>query len=89
MKDSSKKVVILENLASPYVHQAILVMRDYNPKLESHAIIEAERIVNAYLENLKLKGGRYRPSARKKPSLFWYFVTAVISAAVMFFITRL
>ena len=89
MEDSAKKVVILENLASPYVHQAILVMRDYNPKLESRAIVEAERIVNAYLEDLKLKGGRYSSPARKKPSILWYFLTAVISAAVMFFITRL
>ena len=58
MKDLTKKVVILENLASPYVHQAILVMRDYNPKLESKAVIEAERIVNAYLDNMKLKSGQ-------------------------------
>ena len=64
-------------------------MRDYNPKLESRAIVEAERIVNAYLEDLKLKGGRYSSPARKKPSILWYFLTAVISAAVMFFITRL
>ena len=47
MKDITKKVVILENLASPYVHQAIIVMRDYNPKLETKAVTEAERIVNA------------------------------------------
>ena len=58
MKDILKKVVILDNLSSPYVHQAIIVMRDYNPKLESKAVIEAERIVNAYLDNMKFTSGK-------------------------------
>ena len=89
MKDIAKKVVILENLASPYVDQAIIVMRDYNPKLESNAITEAERIVSAYLENLKLKGGRYRAAAKKKGSLLRCVISAVISAAAVYLIMRL
>ena len=89
MKDSAKKVVILENLASPYVDQAIIVMRNYNPKLESNAITEAERIVSAYLENLKLKGGRYHTAAKKKSSALWCFISAVISAVAVYLIMRL
>ena len=81
MKDVMKKVVILENLSSPYVHQAILVMRDYNPQLESLAVIEAERIVSAYLDNMKTekKQPRIPGTARKKHS----FLLALISASAI------
>ena len=81
MKDVMKKVVILENLSSPYVHQAIIVMRDYNPKLESLAVIEAERIVSAYLDNMKIEKRQSRKSgtARKKHS----FILALMSASVI------
>lgn len=90
MKDLTKKVVILENLASPYVHQAIIVMRDYNPKLESRAVLEAERIVSAYLDNMKLKNGR-RPktSVRKIRPLFVHFIVAGLSALATFIILRI
>ncbi len=89
MKDITKKVVILENLASPYVHQAIIVMRDYNPKLESRAVLEAERIVSAYLDNMKLKNGqRKKSSARKMKSVILYFVVASLSAFLTFITLR-
>lgn len=90
MKDLTKKVVILENLASPYVHQAIIVMRDYNPRLESKAVLEAERIVNAYLDNMKLKSGRdkKRP-VRKKYSFLLYLFVSAISVFLTLLFTRL
>lgn len=82
MKDMLKKVVILENISSPYVHQAIIVMRDYNPKLESKAVIEAERIVNAYLDNMKLKSGQsLKRPARKRHSLLVLMLLGIIAAA--------
>lgn len=65
MKDTTKKVVILDNLSSPYVHQAIIVMREFDPRLESRAVTDAERIVGAYLDNMKLNTEREsRRSAR-------------------------
>ena len=45
MKELTKKVVILNNFSSPYVSQAIIILKDYNPKLESRAIADAETIV--------------------------------------------
>lgn len=89
MKDLTKKVVILKNLSSPYVHQAIIVMRDYNPKLETKAVLEAERIVNAYLDNMKLKSGRAaKRNVRKKHSVLLYVgiaaVSAILTAAVIY-----
>lgn len=90
MKDITKKVVILENLASPYVHQAIIVMRDYNPKLETKAVVEAERIVNAYLDNMKLKNrqGANR-LARKRHPFVLCLAISVISALVTIAVTKL
>lgn len=90
MKDITKKVVILENLASPYVHQAIIVMRDFNPKLETKAVIEAERIVNAYLDNMKIKNGQgtKRP-ARKKHSFFMHLIISAISILATIVIMKL
>ena len=90
MKDLTIKVVILEILASPYVHQAIIVMRDYNPKLEAKAVIEAERIVDAYLSDMKLKSGenRKRPIRRKR-SYLAYLAVSAISVLCSVFIMKL
>lgn len=83
MKDLTKRVVILKNLSSPYVHQAIIVMRDYNPKLETKAVLEAERIVNAYLDNMKLKNGRAAARhIRKRKSVLLYVGIALFTALV-------
>ena len=49
MKNTTKKVVILDNITSPYIHQAIIVLNDYNPSMESKIITDAEKIVNEYL----------------------------------------
>ena len=48
MKELTKKVVILNNFSSPYVSEAIVVLKDYNPKLEGKAIADAEMIVSRY-----------------------------------------
>ena len=56
MKELIKKVVILNNFSSPYVSQAIIILKDYNPKLESRAIADAETIVSRYIERTTNKG---------------------------------
>lgn len=90
MKDLTKKVVILENIASPYVHQAIIVMRDYNPKLEAKAVIEAERIVNAYLDNMKLKSGQCKKyTVRKKSSFLLYLAVSAVSVIISVLVMKL
>lgn len=86
MKDVMKKVVILENLSSPYVHQAIIVMRDYDPKLESLAVIEAERIVSAYLDNMKTEKKQSRASGtavRKRHPFRFILISLSIAALVV------
>lgn len=51
MKNLKKKVMILNNLTSPYVSEAIIILKDYDPKFDTKAILDAERIVNEYLNN--------------------------------------
>ena len=55
MKDITKKVVILNNFSSPYISEAIIVLREYNPKLEGRIIDEAEKIVADYIDNHTVK----------------------------------
>ena len=49
MKDLKRKVMILNNLTSPYISEAIIILKDYDPKFDTKAILDAERIVNDYL----------------------------------------
>lgn len=49
MKNTTKQVVILDNFASPYIHQAILILKNYSPDVEDKIIEDAERIVSEYL----------------------------------------
>lgn len=49
MKNFTRKVVILENLTSPYIHQAIIVLNDYSPANETKVIKDAEKVVSQYL----------------------------------------
>ena len=64
MKELTKKVVILNNFSSPYVSQAIIIFKDYNPKLESRAIADAETIVSRYIERIQKTDNQQRLSAR-------------------------
>ena len=84
MKDSTKKVVILNNLASPYIHEAIIVLKKYDPQLEGKAIADAEKIVSEYIEKMKkneqvLK----RPTTNRKKSIILCFIVAIITIAVL------
>ena len=61
MKDLKRKVMILNNLTSPYISEAIIILKDYDPKFDTKAILDAERIVNEYLNKEK---GRCDDTAR-------------------------
>lgn len=50
MKDITKKVVILNNFSSPYISEAIIVLKNYDPRLEGKVIDEAERLVSDYIQ---------------------------------------
>lgn len=48
MKNLSKQVVILDDISSQYIHQAIIILKDYTPQNHQKIIAEAERIVSEY-----------------------------------------
>ena len=61
MKDLKRKVMILNNLTSPYISEAIIILKDYDPKFDTKAILDAERIVNEYLNK---ENGRHDNAVR-------------------------
>ena len=79
MKELTKKVVILNNFTSPYVSQAIIVLKDYNPKLEGKAVADAEMIVSRYIERIQ-KSEQPVKAVRKKGRLLKIIVGLIIAA---------
>ncbi len=80
MRESTKKVMILNNFTSPYISEAIIILKEYSPEFETHAIHEAERIVNEYLSK---KDGRHIADRPKKHFLK---ITAAGAAVIASFI---
>lgn len=95
MKNSTRKVVILDNITSPYIQQAIIVLNEKAILSESKVISDAERIVNEYL---KRNGYSYNDTTKiyesrknKKNKRFFGFLTTaliVISLTLYFSINR-
>lgn len=81
MKELTKKVVILNNFSSPYVSQAIIVLKDYNPQLEGRVIAEAEQIVNRYIARIP-KNGQPEKAVRKKGKIFKIAVGLILTAVI-------
>ncbi len=87
MKDLTKKVVILNNFSSPYISEAIIVLKDYNPKLEGHIISEAEKIVSDYINNNTVKIAKKERSydttvKRQKKNPHITFTVLIVLAAL-------
>lgn len=53
MNNNTRKIVVLNNLKSPKIEQAIFILRDDTDCTESDAVSEAEKIVRMYLEDLQ------------------------------------
>ena len=84
MKDITKKVVILNNLSSPHICEAIIVLKDYDPRLEGKIISEAEKIVSDYIDRTKKKEQALkRPVRKQKNSLLVYLTVIAIIAAIV------
>lgn len=81
MKELTKKVIILNNFSSPYVSQAIVVLKDYNPRLEGKAIADAEEIVSKYIERMQ-KSGQPARAARKKGRFLKIVIGLALCAAI-------
>ncbi len=52
MNNNTRKIVVLNNIKSPKIEQAIFILRDDADFCESDAVSEAEKIVSLYLDDL-------------------------------------
>ena len=76
MKNSTRKVVILDNITSPYIQQAIIVVNEYLKR-------------NGYFGNDTTKVYENKQNKKNK-SIYGFFATVLIafSIAVYFVINR-
>ncbi len=81
MKEMTQRVVILDNFSSPYVKQAIIVLKEYNPRLESKAIEDAEMIVSRYIEKMQ-KNEQPKEAVRKKHVIFKILAAVLLTALI-------
>ena len=88
MKKIPRKVVILENLTSPYIHQAIIVLNDYKPSQETKVIMDAERVVNDYLKTHSFSADKTKVYSKNKKNNKWLGWAGVIVATVVALIIR-
>lgn len=72
MKNTTHRVVILKNINSATISQAILILKDSANENETALIAEAERIVEKYMNG----GSAIPPNNRKKTA-------AVMSAGII------
>ena len=83
MKNSTKQVVVLDNCSSPYIYQAILFLKDYNPAMEDKILAEAEKVVAGYFQRTQPD-----PPARGKKNIIPWLISGIsllTSLAVCFF----
>ena len=79
MKNLSKQVVILDNISSPYIHQAIIILKSYPPEQHQKIIEEAEKIVASYFEN---KSGPEKKYTDNKTNNILKYTVGLLSIAV-------
>lgn len=90
MKEISHKVVILNKLESPYISEAIIILKNGCAVPQSKAVEEAERIVRSYLDRAK-KNGQSVKTARnfsKKATAAMCAAAALLSFIVSLIIFR-
>lgn len=80
MKEVSHKVVILNKLESPYISEAIIILKNGCTLPQSKAVEEAERIVRSYLDRTQ-KNGQSAKTVRH----FSKKTTAALCAAAALF----
>ena len=85
MKENSRKAVILNRLSSPYISEAIIILKDDLPYAQSFAVEEAERIVSAYLERTQ-KGGQPDKGAARRHSWKLTAFLCLLAASIAFFV---
>ena len=79
MKNTTRKVLILKNVNSEIIEQAILILKDSAPEGDSRVIREAEKIVEKYMDKRTQK---VREEKRPKIAILLALGVAVISLSL-------
>ncbi len=83
MNNNTRKIVVLNNLNSPRIEQAIFILRDEVEVSGSDALSEAQRIVDMYVKSLEsppAERKEKKPGARFLLGMALYtFVTVVMT----------
>ncbi len=80
MNEASKKVIILNKLSSPYISEAIIILKDGAVLPQSRIVAEAEQIVRSYMERNTKNGQALKRPVRLcklKTAALLCFATAV------------
>ena len=89
MNNNTRKIVVLNNLKSPRIEQAIFILRDENVTNEADAVSEAQRIVEAYLaETRRPLMDRNSKNKNKNKRLFFLGGAALIVSVLLFLVTH-
>ncbi len=81
----SKKVFVVKNFKSPYIEEAIFILRENAPSdtAPKDAVEEAERLVTGYLAGLS---GPLPPKKKKRRII--PFLAGLVCAALLWFLLR-
>lgn len=88
MKNNTQKVVVLENISSPYITKAIFFITD-NANDNISIVSDAERIVDDYLADLtklsttKIYKASEKVKKRRRLNGLLYFALLLISSGIL------
>lgn len=80
VKNTTRKVLILKNVNSELIEQAILILKDSAPDGDSKVIQEAEKIVEKYMDK---KVHNIREEKKPKTALLLSLGAAFISLSLL------
>lgn len=86
MKNTTHRVVILNNVNSALISQAILILRDGSTCCDSTVLEEAERVVEKYMKNSGVSAAVPR---RKNRRFFLMFSACALIAGTCALLARL
>ena len=94
MKNCTKKAVILNDVTSPYIYQAIVILNEKGIRNENKALEDAEKIVSEYMakvkkdasEDILLYSRPVRKPIKKKSYNLFFLSLGLIALFLGFFI---
>ena len=82
MKNTTRRVLILKNVNSELIEQAILILKDSAPEGDSAVIREAEKVVEKYMDKSAQK---VRKEKEIKKALTLYLSAMFVGIGILIF----